>query len=206
MSENPLAYNGSSIVAMAGRGCVAIASDTRYGIRQQTLSTGMRKTFSVTPHTYVGFSGLATDMETVRTRLRHHINLFTLKEEREMKPKMISNLLASMLYEKRFGPYFVEPVICGLDESGKPFLSAMDLIGAPVYTDDFVVAGTNVESLYGMCETLFRPDLGPDELFETISQCLLASIDRDCLSGWGCVVHVITLDGVTTRTVRTRMD
>lgn len=31
----------------------------------------------------------------------------------------------------------------------------------------------------------------PDELFETISQCLLAGVGRDCLAGWGAIVHVM---------------
>ena len=31
----------------------------------------------------------------------------------------------------------------------------------------------------------------PDDLFETVSQALLNAVDRDCLSGWGAVVHVM---------------
>ena len=46
----------------------------------------------------------------------------------------------------------------------------------------------------------------PDELFETISQVLLASVDRDALSGWGAVVHVITPQGITSKQLKGRMD
>ena len=31
-------YNGAAIIAMAGKDCIAIASDKRYGIRNQTIS------------------------------------------------------------------------------------------------------------------------------------------------------------------------
>ena len=31
----------------------------------------------------------------------------------------------------------------------------------------------------------------PEELFETISQALLSSVDRDCLSGWGGYVVLV---------------
>lgn len=31
----------------------------------------------------------------------------------------------------------------------------------------------------------------PDDLFETISQALLNAVDRDALSGWGAVVHIM---------------
>ncbi len=41
----------------------------------------------------------------------------------------------------------------------KPYISAMDLVGAPVFTDDFVVSGTCVPNLYGMCESLYREDM-----------------------------------------------
>ena len=42
-------YNGSAIVAMAGKNCIAIATDKRYGIRQlQTVSCNMQVYFRVT--------------------------------------------------------------------------------------------------------------------------------------------------------------
>ena len=60
----------------------------------------------------------------------------------------------------RFSYYFVEPVIAGLDpKTNEPFIGAMDLIGCPDITKDFVVGGTCTEQLYGMCETLWRPDM-----------------------------------------------
>ena len=37
--QSILAYNGGAIVAMKGKNCVAIASDKRFGIQAQTLST-----------------------------------------------------------------------------------------------------------------------------------------------------------------------
>ena len=82
----------------------------------------------------------------------------------------------------------------------------MDLLGAQVYTDDFMVAGDCTEAVYGLCESMYRPNLEPDDLFETLAQCLLSGVDRDCLAGWGCVVHVLTPEGLTTRKLKGRMD
>ena len=96
--------------------------------------------------------------------------------------------------------------MAGLDESGVPFITATDLIGAAVSTDDFVVAGTCSENLYGMCESLYRKDMSPDELFEVISQALLSVVDRDAVSGWGAQVKIITPEGITTRELKARMD
>ena len=76
-----------------------------------------------------------------------------------MSPKTFASLVQTLLYEKRFGPYFVEPVIAGLNDDGTPYITATDLIGADVLTDDFCVSGTASEELYGSCESLYRPDL-----------------------------------------------
>lgn len=72
--------------------------------------------------------------------------------------------------------------------------------------DDFVVAGTSAQSLYGTCEAFFRRDLGPEDLFRVAAHCLLSALERDCLSGYGAVVHLITTDGIETRELASRMD
>lgn len=202
-----LEYNGGAIIAMAGKDCVGIASDNRLGVQLQTVACDFQKVFKLSDNVFVGLAGLATDVQTLDQILRFRKDLYELREDREMTPKTLANLLSNLLYEKRFGPYFVEPVVAGLDaETGKPFLSGMDLIGAPVVEDDFVVTGTCTGNLFGMCETLFRKDMEPDQLFETLAQALLASVDRDAISGWGGVVHIMTKDGVTSKELKGRMD
>ncbi|XP_065897178.1 proteasome subunit beta type-3-like [Dysidea avara] len=202
-----LEYNGAAIVAMRGKDCVAIAADKRFGIQAQTVSFNFKKIYEMSDKLYIGLPGLATDVQTVANKLKYHLNMYQLRENKNMKPKVFMGLVSSVLYERRFGPYFVEPVIAGLDpKTNEPFIAAMDLIGCPMVTDDFVVSGTSTEQLYGMCESLWRPDLEPDDLFETISQALLNAVDRDALSGWGAVVHILEKDKVTTRTLKARMD
>ena len=123
-----------------------------------------------------------------------------------MAPETFSSLVSATLYEKRFGPFFIEPVIAGLGADNVPFISGMDSLGATETAKDFMVAGTNSQSLLGICETFFRPDLGPEELFEVIAQCMLSGVDRDALAGWGAVVYVISKDKCVARTLKGRMD
>lgn len=203
-------YNGSGIVAMAGKNCVAIASDMRFGVQQQTLASNMHKIFPVHSKCYIGMAGLVSDMQTLEAKFNFRTKLYELREERKIKANVFSNLVSTVLYEARFGPWFVEPIVCGLVDKGKeknvPYLCAMDLIGAPVTCDDFVIAGTCTEQLYGVCEAMYRPDMEPEDLFETVSQCLLAAVDRDCLAGWGAIVHIITPEGTTSRELKSRKD
>ena len=59
----------------------------------------------------------------------------------------------------RFSPWYSEPIVAGLDDNDIPYISGMDLIGAPVVTNDFQVAGTCSSNLHGMCEALYKPDM-----------------------------------------------
>ncbi|KAJ2785908.1 proteasome core particle subunit beta 3 [Coemansia javaensis] len=199
-------YNGSAVVAMVGKNCVAIAADKRLGQRALTVDMDFQKVFPVTDRTYVGLPGLATDVKTLSDRFRMRVNLYRHREERVIEPETFANMVSQIMYERRFGPYFVEPVVAGLDKKNKPFICGMDLLGCLNYANDFVVSGTASDNLFGMCESLWEPDLEPEELFETISQCLLNAVDRDAVSGWGAVVHIITPDGVITRDLKCRMD
>ncbi|CAB3368097.1 proteasome subunit beta type-3 [Cloeon dipterum] len=202
-----LTYNGGAIVAMKGDNCVAIASDLRFGVQAQTLALDFEKVFPMGPHLYLGLPGLATDTLTVRDRLKFRLNLYELRESRKIHPKTFSALVSNMLYERRFGPYFVEPVIAGLDPvTFEPYVCNMDLIGCINEPEDFVVAGSCTEQLYGMCEALWEPNLKPDDLFETCSQAIVNAFDRDAVSGWGAIVHIIEKDKITSRKIKTRMD
>ncbi|PSC71517.1 proteasome subunit beta type-3-A [Micractinium conductrix] len=199
-------YNGSAIVAMAGKECVAIGSDLRFGVQLQTLATDYKKIYKIHDQLFIGLAGLGTDAETLSQRFAFKHNMYRLREERDIKPAAFGQMVSATLYERRFGPYFCQPVIAGLEPDGTPYLCGMDSIGAQETAKDFMVAGTATDSLLGICESLWRPDLGPDELFETVSQALLSGQDRDCLAGWGAVVYVITKDKVIARTLKGRMD
>jgi len=58
--------------------------------------------------------------------------MYRMKEEREITPETFTHLLSSTLYEKRFGSYFLEPVVAGIapptaaNPNPKPFISTMD--------------------------------------------------------------------------------
>lgn len=57
-----------------------------------------------------------------------------------------------------------------------------------------------------MCETFYKPDLEPEELFTVISNALLSAMDRDSLSGWGARVYILTPNELTVRVIKTRQD
>ena len=96
-----LEYNGAAIIAMGGKDCVGIACDTRLGAQAQTVSCDFRKVFKMNDKIFVGLAGLATDVLTLNNLLKFRQNLYELREERQLTPKVFSNLLSTMLYTPR---------------------------------------------------------------------------------------------------------
>ncbi|KAK7203644.1 nucleophile aminohydrolase [Myxozyma melibiosi] len=204
--SDPSSINGGAIVAMVGKDCVAIACDMRLGMQALTVSNDFPKIYQYN-NTFIGLAGLATDVLTLSEVFRYKVNMYNLREERDIEPETFANLVSSTLYEKRFGPYFVGPIVAGINsKTGKPYICGFDLIGCINFAKDFVVGGTTSHQLFGMCESLWEPDLEPEDLFETISQALMNAQDRDAMSGAGGLVYIITKDKIVKRLLKTRQD
>ncbi len=60
--------------------------------------------------------------------MRKKVELYRIKEQIDLTPQLYINLVGSTLYEHRWGPYFVSPVVVGLHE-GKSYIANYDSIG-----------------------------------------------------------------------------
>ena len=113
-------------MATKGKNCVAIAADRHFGIQAQMVTTDIQKIFPMGDRLYIGLASLATDVQTVAQPLKFQLNLYELKEGRQIKPYTLMSMVANLLYEKWFGPYYTEPVIAGLED-----LQALHLLSGP---------------------------------------------------------------------------
>jgi 20S proteasome subunit beta 3 len=191
---------------MKGKNCVAIAMDRRLGAQYETVSTNFKRVFKMTDRCLVGCSGLATDMFSFTNYLHFRLNLYKLKENRDMAPKTLAKFISTSLYGRRTSPYLLEPILAGLDKDNQPYIAACDSIGCLSDLDSFFCIGTADQLLTGACETFYKADAPADELFEIAAQCIMAGIDRDAYSGWGAVVFLVTPEGITAKTLHSRMD
>lgn len=195
------------VIAMLGKDCVAISTDRRFSLTSYTTNAEFEKIFNMAPRMYIGLTGLQTDILTVQQRLSHRRHVYEVNSENLVTPKILTELCSHMLYEHRFAPFFVEPIIAGMDPyTLEPYLSSMDLLGCSSVSPDFVVVGTCKGQLMGTCESLWQPDLDADGLFDAISRAMIFAGSRDVIGGYGARIYLIENDKVTVRLVRTRMD
>jgi 20S proteasome subunit beta 3 len=220
--QNPQTLNGGSILAMAGRGCVAVAVDKRFGSGPQTIASTPRHVLAPNPSLLVAFTGLDGDVRSLSDELSVQISAkvgrvsgFGFEDEekdhdgaveadssstsRHITPRSMAALTSRVLYGRRQSPYFVEPVVAGLERGHatqlshrhRPFLCSHDVIGAQSKSHSFVCSGAASKSMHGTAEALWQPDLEPEELVRVCGRAFLSALERDCLSGYGAIVYLI---------------
>ncbi|KAH7938590.1 hypothetical protein HPB51_028889 [Rhipicephalus microplus] len=126
---------------------------------------------------YCGPPVLATDTKTVEQRLNCRVNLYEFRKGHSVTPEdaRLGHLQPCCMSAASVRT-FVQPIAAGLDPVTKPYICVMNLIGCIDEPTNFVISDTCEEQCYGMCETLWEPDHGPDELFEASAQALMNAL------------------------------
>ena len=121
-----------------------------------------------------------------------------------MKADTFARLVSTSLYEHRFGPFFVTPIVVGLDD-GEPIIYHYDSIGSAANTTGYTCAGTASANYFALCESYYKENLEVQELTDIVSNVLVSGCDRDILSGWGGIVYVLTEESINAKYLKTKM-
>jgi 20S proteasome subunit beta 3 len=168
------------------------------------------------PNLMVAFVGLEGDVQSlsqdlqiqVHSKLNRALGFATTtgNAERRISPRALASITSHLLYQRR-GGYYVEPLVVGISSlTHMPFLCAMDMIGAQSFSHNFVCSGAASKSLYGTAEALWKPDLDSEELVQVCGKAFQSALERDCLSGYGSLVYLITKSGITEYDLANRSD
>lgn len=216
-------------------------------LMMQMVNISPRHILIAHPHLVVAFTGFESDVQSLSVNLsvqvtsklgrgfltttsNNHI-LDDSQQRSRISPRAMSQLTSHVLFSRRQSPYYVEPVVVGLEEVvvssavtsatsperkgepnqiddntatrrsqsqtyHRPFLCSQDVIGAQAQTDSFCCAGVASKSLYGTAEALWKPGMSPEELVAVCGKAFLSALERDCLSGYGARLILITKHGM----------
>merc|ERR1712059_140418 len=125
---SPYSDNGGSVVAIAGDDFVVIASDTRLsGHGYAILSREQPKLFKLSDSTVLGTTGCWCDILTFCKVAEMRLKTYRHTHNRPMTTPAVAQMTATMLYHKRFFPYYISNILAGLDLEGRGWSTAMTL-------------------------------------------------------------------------------
>lgn len=130
--------NGGSTLAIAGDDFAILAGDTRLTSGYSINSRSHPKVFKIggtltdqSDATLVlSVVGFMADGEALKERLDTMCKLYRYRHGKPMSVNACAKRLSTILYQKRFFPYYAHAILGGLDEEGKGAVYSYDPVGS----------------------------------------------------------------------------
>lgn len=126
---SPYASNGGNTLAISGDDFAIIAADTRLSEGFSIHSRTEPKTIQVTPKIVLGMAGFHGDSLTLKRVIDNRIKLYEHEHGKFPSIGAVAAMLSTILYYRRFFPYYVYNLVAGVDEDGKGCVYSYDPVG-----------------------------------------------------------------------------
>jgi len=127
---NPYSENGGTILAIAGADFSVIAGDTRQSEGYSIQTRYAPKVFRLTDKAVLAVNGFAADGNMFVKKVKQRLEWYRHAHSKDMSVKAIARLIQTMLYAKRFFPYYVYNILGGIEEDGSGAVYSFDPVGS----------------------------------------------------------------------------
>ncbi|TLD20366.1 hypothetical protein PspLS_08594 [Pyricularia sp. CBS 133598] len=135
---NPYTDNGGSTLAIAGDDFAIMAGDTRMSSGYSINTRFYPKVFKIGGTTadnsdatlVLSVVGFAADGEALKERLDAICKIYRYRHGKPMTVKACAKRLSTILYQKRFFPYYTHAILAGIDEDGHGAVYSYDPVGS----------------------------------------------------------------------------
>lgn len=203
---SPYTDNGGTVVAISGKDYAIIASETRLSTGYQIYTRDQPKLFQLTPQCILGSTGCWCDALTFAKVIDTRVKNYYYEHNRVISTPACAQLVSTMLYYKRFFPYYISNIVAGLDEEGKGCVYSYDPVGhfekcmysvggsSCALIQPFLDNRVGLKNIQGV-----TPDsilLDRDDALRVIKDVFVSAGERDIYVGDSVDIRIITADGV----------
>jgi proteasome beta subunit len=172
---------------------VVIASEQRATMGTLIAHKTTKKLYKIDDHLALATAGLVGDLQTLARYLNAEANLYRLKRDAKMPVNSAATLMANILNQRKFAPYYVQLILGGYDSTGG-YIYALDAAGGAI-PDKYTSAGSGSPYVFGVLEDNYKDNLTTDEGVNIAIRAITAAMNRDSASGGMMSIAVITKDG-----------
>ena len=184
---------GTTTLGMVCKDGVVVATERRATMGTLIAHKTTKKLFKVDDHLALTTAGLVGDVQVLARYLSAEAKLYKLGRETKMPVEAAATLMANILNQRKFYPYYVQLIIGGYDSSGGHVFS-LDSAGGAI-PDKYTSTGSGSPYVFGVLEDHYREDMTVEEGIDLAIRAITAAMKRDSASGDGIDVAVITPDG-----------
>ena len=181
---------GTTTVGLVTMDGVVMGADMRATMGHLISHKETQKLFRIDDHMALTIAGLVGDAQVLARWLQAEVELYKVKRGQEMSIKAASTLLANIMNQRKFAPFYVQLIVGGVDLEGSHVYS-LDSAGGSI-PDKFVTTGSGSVFVYGVLEDHYRDDMTIDQGLDLAVRGITAAMKRDSASGDGMNVCSIT--------------
>merc|ERR1712151_682316 len=147
--------------------------------------------------------GMKSDAITLHKNLKTRIVMYEHKHRRQPSVTAIAQMLSTMLYYKRFFPYYTFNVVCGVDNEGKGATYHYDAIGS-LERCPYTTSGSGSSLVMGVLDTQLQKGnqtvntdpLTKEQAVELAQDVMSSVAERDIHTGDYGEIFLIDAGGV----------
>ncbi|KAM6494255.1 20S proteasome subunit [Amanita muscaria] len=127
---NPYTENGGTILAIAGADFSVIAGDTRQSEGYSIQTRYAPKVFQLTDKAVLAVNGFSADGKMFVKKVKQRLEWYRHAHAKDMPIRSIARLIQTMLYSRRFFPYYVYNILGGIEDDGTGSVYSFDPVGS----------------------------------------------------------------------------
>lgn len=180
---------GTTTVGLVCKDGVVLASDRRATMGNFIASKDVDKIYPISDNIAMTIAGSVGDAQTLVRWMQSELKLYELKHNKKPTVQAAATLLANILSQYKFYPFFVQLLVGGTDE--KPRLFSVDMLGG-VTEEKMTSTGSGSPIAYGVLEDLFKEGAAKEDNMRLAVKSVTSAMKRDAASGER--VDLVTVD------------
>jgi proteasome beta subunit len=192
MKDEKSMKTGTTTVGLVCKDGVVLASDRRATMGYFIASKDIDKIYAINDHIAMTIAGGVGDAQLLIRWMKAEIKLYELRQEKKISVEAAATLLANILVQYRFYPFFVQLLIGGIDERARLF--SVDMLGG-VTEEKMTSTGSGSPTAYGVLEEMYIEEKPVEANLAIAARAVRAAMRRDAASGENIDLTYVTRAG-----------
>ncbi|MBI4182193.1 MAG: proteasome subunit beta [Candidatus Aenigmarchaeota archaeon] len=172
---------GTTTVGLVCANAVVLGADRKATMGYLVASKSTEKIKQLDDHVGMTIAGLVGDALALERYIKAELRLFKLKEDRRISVHAASQLIANILYGRRYYPYYVQLVVGGYDTAPRLYSLAAD--GSVIEEQEFYSSGSGSPMAFGVLEHDYKKGMDLETGKKLVADAINAATKRDIASG-----------------------
>lgn len=171
---------GTTTVGLVCKDGVVLASDRRATMGYFIASKDIDKIYPISDNLAMTIAGSVGDAQTLIRWMTAEVKLYELKHEKKITVEAAATLLANILSQYKYYPFFVQLLLGGIDE--RPRLFSIDMLGG-ITEEKMTSTGSGSPIAFGVLEELYSEERDIEFNLPIAAKAVNAAMKRDAASG-----------------------